>query len=184
MSREKEINEQTTNSARQKLKRRPPVRRKELTIHRRSKLLLFSSSPSFVQDARTCVRARVREREREERNMCAYRELTHRHSPTPRKRGVSASGLRRHCLPSPCPSFPSPAAHFPASIRTTQPFTNTQLYRPGRILRSGTVAAINVSGRGHVRALDPMAQLHRIASIRMICDESRCEYRNDIRKRG
>lgn len=59
MSREKEISEQTTNSARQKLKRRPPVRRKELTIHRRSKLLLFSSSPSFVQDARTCVRARA-----------------------------------------------------------------------------------------------------------------------------
>lgn len=140
--------------------------------------------PSFLRPGRTnCVLARARKREREGggRDMCAYREPTHRHSPTPRKRGISASGLRRHCLPSPCPSFPSPAAHFPASIRTTQPFTNTRLYRPGRILRSGTVAAINVSGRGHVRALDPMAELRRIASI---CDdrrdESRCEYRDDI----
>lgn len=142
--------------------------------------------PSFLRPGRTNrVLARARKREKGweggGRDMCAYREPTHRHSLTPRKRGVSASGLRRHCLPSPCPSFPSPAAHFPASIRTTQPFTNTRLYRPGRILRSGTVAAINVSGRGHVRALDPMAELRRIASI---CDdrrdESRCEYRDDI----
>ena len=122
-------------------------------------LLFFSSSPLPL--CRT-HEPRARERYTKQRGVCVcvcvcvcacvcVCVCSHRRSPTRGKRGVSASGLRRHCLPSLYPSVPSPTAHFPPSIHATQPFTNTQLRRPGRTLRSGTVAAINVSGRGHVR---------------------------------